>query len=439
METEELMKKLGGNVEQLADKLTELRAELESEIKTRADEGKSNEELKERLDKLETLTTALNDSTDKLTRQFGGEQELKTRVDPAYHNPARGRRFPNQRAAADFATFVGAALYRDSECLERCEQRGIPVTYERGDGRMVDVLKTRDHQVGSDKEGGYAVTPDAMSIIWDVADEYGMYNDALVVPMTSLEKPILMPDDGVEMYFVDELEAAMKSGLTFAKAVLKAKKVGGYAIWSSEFAEDVAAFTGEQLATLFGRAMARKIDSCLFAGDGTKPFGGIIGVINNPDVPLIAQPATKTSINDATADDFLALKYAVPARIRKLKSECAYRIHPDVFHVLEGLKDGQGRYILSDAKEDAERKLFGYPVKEVESYPDLGEDAAAKPYASFGAIGRSYVVGIRRALRLKRASELMALQDAEMLIAWGRFDVQAFRAANMANLQTAAA
>ncbi len=443
---EEMLKELGDGVETQTRELDSTKADLAKVKAAMADDGKSREELageakalKERCDKLEGAIKDMSEAHDKLTRQFGGDDDSRTRRDPGYHNPVRGRRFPNQRAAAAFAYAVGAGIFRDSVCLERCEQMGVPVTYERGNGQTVDVLKTRDLQVTSDQDGGYAVQADAMMVIWDVADEYGAYNDATVVPMMSLEKTILLPNDGVEMYFVDELSAALKSGVTFSKAVLKAKKVGGYAMWSSEFSEDVAAFAGEQLAALFGTALARKMDRCVFTGDGTGAYGGIVGVLANADIALESMPDTKTSIEDVTADDLLKLKYAVPSRIRKLASECAFYIHPDVFFVIEGLKDQYDRYILSDAKEGAERRLWGYPVREIESYPDLADDAAGLAFVSFGSLRRSYAVGMRRQLRIRKVSELFALEDAEALIAFARFDAQCFNAGNMANMQTAAA
>lgn len=441
MTTEEMLTKLGEGVDAQTKRIGEMRAEMEKEIKAREEAGKEVDSLKERAEKFEAMVKEVRDANDTLMRQVkGGAGDERKRLDPTYYNPARGRRFPNQRAAADFAYVVGAGLYRDSECMAKCEERGIPVTYLKSDGRAIDVLKTRDLQVGVDSEGGYAVTPDAMMIIWDVADEFGMYADALQVPMTSLERTILLPEDGIDMYFLDELEAATKSGLTFAKAVLKAKKVGGYAVWSGEFAEDVAAFTGEQLVQLFGRALARKIDVCLFAGDGTSQYGGIVGVLHNADTPLVPMPAGKTSMLNATHSDFLSLKYGVPARIRKLGEECAFYINPDAFYIMEDFKDGVGRPLLTSSPANpTERRLWGHMVKEIHSYPDLSADAAGVPWASFGALRRAYCVGIRRALRIRRASELFALQDAEAIIAFARFDVQAFAAHNVATLVTAEA
>lgn len=419
--TEELLLKLGEGVERQNKSLAKLGEDVDNLKRT---EGRIKE---------------LEDAHDKLTRQFGGgvRDADDEPVDTSYRSRRGGGRFPNRRAAADFCYFVGAALYRDSNCMEVCEKRGIRVDYERGSGERVDILKTRDMKVGNDPDGGYAVAPAPLQVIWEIADQYGMYADALVVPMTSAEQTILLPEDGVTFYFMDELQEAIKSGLTYSRAVLKALKVGAYAIWSGEFNEDVAAYTGEMLADLFGKALARKIDQCLFSGDGTAAYGGIVGILNNSAVPAVSLPATKTNPLDATLDDFLALKYSVPARVRKLADECAFYLHPDLLYVLEGLKDGMGRPIMSDPHNETERRLWGHPVREAMGYPDLGEIQAGTPWCTFGSLRRSVAVGIRRQLRIRRASELFALMDAEAMIAFARFAVTTFKPTNVANLATA--
>ena len=439
--TAEVLEKLGEGMKAQTEKITKLRAELDSSLQTREEMETTVKTVSERCDELAKTAKENADALALVNRQFASVKERSdTEVDPRYYNPSRRRMFPNQRSAADFCYQVGAGLFRDSECMTRCEERDIEVTYLRGSDERdpVDILQTRDMQVGSDQDGGYAVTLAAQQVIWDIAEEWGDFaGNALVVPMTALEKTLLLPKDGIEMHFMDELEQAVKSGVGFARVVLKAKKVGGYAMWSNEFAEDVAAFIGENLSQLFGQALARKIDHCGFVGDGSSTFGGITGVLHHPGCTLISLPATKTSFSDITTEDVRRLKFTAPAKVRKRRNECAYIIHPDVLQYIDSLVDETDNKILKDRQDGTGYELMKYRVIESDCYPDTGESDAGKPFISFGSLNRSFALGERRKLRIRKLSEIFALRDADALVAFARFDIQAYMAEYMVNMQTA--
>jgi HK97 family phage major capsid protein len=359
-----------------------------------------------------------------------------THVDPTYYNPAIGRCFPTAKAAATFYHVVACGLFGQRASREYCEKHSIDVLGQRDQG---EPFSCRDAVIDDDSAGGLLIPADAGHLVFDLAMQYGKFEaNALYEPMASVEKDVLVFDDGAAIYLLDELEEMPKESVKFRRVKLTAKRLGAYTGWSAEFEQDVQAWRGERMAELFARALAKKKDHCGFLGDGTKPYGGIIGVLNHADTTLVSMPATKTAFTNVTYDDITNLILAVPPETREEIDRCRFWMHPDIIQHVEGLTyPGVERRILSEERTNGRRIMRGYPVEEVGIYPDDTASGAGQIMMSFGSLYHSAVLGNRMQLRVKISREVKWLQDAVVLGVMARFDAKVYAGRHFAHLKTA--
>lgn len=420
-----------------------LRTELMAELKAIEEGGKNGDGLKtvreklDQIDKIQARLTEVGDSVDKLSRQNFAQGDAFTRVDLTYHCPERGRRFPSAEAAVRFYHTIACGLFGRKESRDYCEKHDIPVTWERGDDKRLDC---RAAVIGDDESGGLLLPPDAGRLIIDLAMQYGKFEaNAMVEPMSTNEKPIFVHDDGVQIYFLDELEELTEEEIKFRRVLLTAKRLGAYTAWSAEFEQDVQAWSGEKFVELFARAYAKKKDQCGFVGDGTSSYGGIVGILNHTDTVLNSMPDTKTSFSDLTYDDLIATQLSTPPETREELDRCKWFMHPDqVLHVAGLTYPGKETRILSESRNARGRfELLGYEIVEVGVYPDEGDDDAGVIMLSFGSLWHSCVVGNRMSLRVKVSNELLWLKDGTALGVMGRFDIKVHTGRHVAHLKTA--
>jgi HK97 family phage major capsid protein len=157
-----------------------------------------------------------------------------------------------------------ATLGGDTRAAQWCSDNGI---------------ETRALATTSNSLGGYSVPDQFESAVIDLREERGvarrsvrvraMSSDVLVVPRRT---------SGVTAYFVAENAEITASDKGWDAVQLVARKLAVLCKYSSELNEDSILSIADDLASEIAYAFADKEDECLFNGDGTSTYGGIVGL-----------------------------------------------------------------------------------------------------------------------------------------------------------------
>lgn len=169
-----------------------------------------------------------------------------------------------ERNAYASGQWLLATLGNDTRAAQWCQDNGI---------------ETRALQTTTNSLGGYSVPDQFETAIIDLREERGvarrslrlraMASDVLVVPRRA---------SGVTAYFVAENSEITASDKGWDAVQLVARKLAVLCKYSSELNEDSILSIADDLAGEIGYAFADKEDECLFNGDGTSTYGGIVGL-----------------------------------------------------------------------------------------------------------------------------------------------------------------
>lgn len=157
-----------------------------------------------------------------------------------------------------------ATLGGDTRAAQWCAENGI---------------ETRALQTTTNSLGGYSVPDQFETAIIDLREERGvarrslrvraMASDTLIIPRRA---------SGVTAYFVAENAEITASDKGWDAVQLMARKLAVLCKYSSEINEDSILSIADDLASEIAYAFADKEDECLFNGDGTSTYGGIVGL-----------------------------------------------------------------------------------------------------------------------------------------------------------------
>lgn len=153
----------------------------------------------------------------------------------------------------------------------------------------------------------------------------------------------------------------------------------------------------------FARALAEQEDTGFVIGTGTandQPEG----VLNGAVVARVAAGQAAA----ITADDVIALAYAVPAQFRRNGS---YLMSSTTEQALRGLTDANGQYLWQPSLQAGTPASFnGRPVRNQEDVPGIPAGGTAADVVIFGDFFAGYRIVDRLRMTIKRLAELYATQ-----------------------------
>ena len=160
-----------------------------------------------------------------------------------------------------------ATIGGNTRAAQWCHDHGIEV-------RGTSPLTTTTNSLG-----GYLVPEVLESTIIDLREERGVARRSVrVMPMASDSVVIPRRASGVTAYFVAENAEITASDKNWDAVSLTARKLAVMCKMSSEIAEDAIISIADDLASEIAYAFADKEDECLFNGDGTSTYGGVVGL-----------------------------------------------------------------------------------------------------------------------------------------------------------------
>jgi len=426
----------------LKDDLDKIRSEISPQVKELpAVQAKLAEVEKAYTEKSQTLEgqiKELQDLVGKCTKALaalggdGGGNSPLTRLDPGYQRlsgPQQHRRYmPNATAAKAMALFVHAVVSKSAKAIEGLEKLGVKLA------SVSDV--ERAGEVTDDELGGYLLPPEFGGVIITAMQEYGVapqYCD--VETMASKEKVFAIDGNDVEVQALEEGGAIAEKNAAFAQRTLVAKLFGAFTRWSADFDEYAAANQGEMWTRRFSRAIAKKIDQCVFLGDGTQTYNNLVGIMNDAGATVKSLAAGKVAFSDVGYDDLIGLFASVPDEVYQ-EGNCRLFGSANLMWTLKSIKDGVGRPIFTDARSGS-TQILGEDYVRTATFPRISQSGAGTKFLGFGDLRRAMKLGIRTRMVLAFSPHAFFTNGQNALRVLARFGNKSSEANAFSLLKTA--
>lgn len=199
----------------------------------------------------------------------------------------------------------------------------------------------------TDADGGYLVPNEFAKEILYAAQDVGVARrNCLIVPMKGDTKDIPKITAGVTSYRTAQAAAYTESKPTFAQIQLVARKMTCLVPATMELIEDNMSDTEirDIVKMLVAEEIARFEDAQVLVGDGTG--NNFLGVLYLTGANIKTLPSTKTAFTDVTYADLVGVVRAVKTKFKKRRQNLKWRMHQDIFAIIEKLVDDNGRPIV---------------------------------------------------------------------------------------------
>lgn len=274
-------------------------------------------------------------------------------------------------------------------------------------------------------KGGYLVPEVLESAIIRNVEEFGVARrEARVYPMGPGVTLIPRRSSGFTGYFAGENSSVTASDLAFDQVRLEARKLMVFSSWSSELPEDSVVALGDLLTAEVAQCFAVKEDQCLFLGDGTSTYGGIVGLANALAAGAVATTAsnvdTPAEITIASFEEAMGKLLMIPGL--QPKWYCHSSIYYNVMQRLGYAAAGNSAANFNAAFAPT---FLGYPVVFCQAM-DSGApttDLSGKFICYFGDMSRSVTMGQKRGISIAVDNSYGFNTDSVYFRATERFDI----------------
>ena len=282
-----------------------------------------------------------------------------------------------------------------------------------------NTMKTSDNTAG-----GYLVPEALESAIIRNVEEYGVARrECRVYPMGPGVTLIPRRASGFTGYFAGEASSVTASDLAFDQIRLEARKLMVFSSWSSELPEDSVVALGDLLTAEVAQTFAVKEDQCLFSGDGTSTYGGIVGLAN----ALAAGAVSTTASNiDTPAEITIASFEEAMGKLLILPGiQPRWYCHSSIYYnVLQRLANAQA-VTPANYATGMGPIFMGYPVVFCQAM-DSGApttDLSGKFIAYFGDMSKAVTMGQKRGISIAVDNSYGFNTDSVYFRATERFDI----------------
>lgn len=328
------------------------------------------------------------------------------------------RAFGGSAEKADYAAYksamwLGAMLYNNRNCI-----------------RWMENNVSRDfraaHSEGVNSEGGYAVPEEMSAAVIDLREQYGVFRKfCRVRPMAS--DTLMVPRKRARWAasWTPEATALTQSSTAFDQVRLVVNKLGGYALISTELAEDAVVSIVDALVNDMGIGLAYAEDDAGFNGDGTPTYGGIVGLKN------CFTAGSSAGAVDATSGHDTFLEVDVPDVMRMIgklpdyaqanaKIFCSRQCAASVFG---SLKASAGGNTVQTLEGNVWGDFLGIPIVISQLIQSSTSTINDTPICYYGDLSLSSSMGERRGVQVKRSDEIKFLEDQITLKITERVDI----------------
>lgn len=318
--------------------------------------------------------------------------------------------FDNSRAGEEAAYRSGmwamATLFGDPQAQRWCKDYGVRVMTGLTSGTSV-------------------VVPDEMvTPIINLRETYGIARRYCYVhPMSSDTAIVPRRKSGVTAYFVGRETATTESDAAFDDIQLVAREIAALTRISRSFANDAAINLADHLAQEMAYAFAVKEDNCLFNGDGTSTYGGIVGI--RTKILGLAGAIDGASGHDTFAeidhDDLINVIGVLPEYPGiNPKWYCSKRANALVF---QALKTAAGGNSMRDLEGRPMNEYLGDEIVISQAMPSAITDISDTAMLIYGDLNMGVTFGDRAGFEIEVLRERYAEYRQIGIQAVERFDI----------------
>ncbi|MDH3381902.1 MAG: phage major capsid protein [Flavobacteriaceae bacterium] len=373
----------------------------------------------ERLDQIERKGAAdpltemkVNRLNEEVTKAHQSAETAKSRVDhletALSRSPVGGTKSNDYAESALFAVERKNNFHGDLDVNTYRQYKSALGNYLRKNnaGNSIDEIKALS--VGSDPDGGFAVTPDMSGRIISMVMETS--------PMRQVANVVTIGTDALEG--VNDLNEATSGwvGETGSRAETDTPQIGEWRIPAHEqYAEpkatqkllDDAMFDIEgYLSNKIADRLSRMENTAFITGNGVKQPRGILTY--DAGTPSASNFNVIEQLNSGAAGDFAAtdpgdslinMVYSLKSNYR---DKAVFMMRRSTLAEVRKLKDGNGNYLWQpDFQQKQGGTLLGFNVVEAEDMPALAADSLSIAFGDFNA---GYQIVDRQGIRILRDS-----------------------------------
>ncbi|MFD3802638.1 phage major capsid protein [Streptomyces sp. NPDC058619] len=231
-------------------------------------------------------------------------------------------------------------------------------------------------------DGGFLVPETLRSQLLQIALEESVVRPrATVVPMETARVPFPMIDSttnvgsvfgGMVGYWGEEGAALVESNPKFARAVLDAKKLTGFAVVPNELLQDSLISFSSLIETLWPQALAHFEDLAFMSGTGVGEPLGFLGAANPAGV-AVTKETGQTADTIVVENVIKMYSRMLPSSLSRGIWVCSPEAIPELYTMALSVGTGGGPVMLTNVAGPAPMTIFGRPLVVAEKAGRLGD------------------------------------------------------------------
>lgn len=275
---------------------------------------------------------------------------------------------------------------------------------------------------GDNPTGGYLVPEPLEAAIIELREAFGVFRRySRVWPMADGVQIIPKLAGEVSTFFVGENSSITPSDMRVSQVKLEAKKLASLTLVSSELSEDAVITVADLLARSIAQSMAEKEDECGFNGDGTSPFGGIVGLSSALLASSRVTATGQATFGALTLGSFEAAK----GRVRRYAGmQPAWFISSTGYYAsMDRLMNAAGGNSNTNLAAGSVMNFLGDPVVFTQVMEDRVTSVTGSVACYYGDLAMTAYMGSRRGISVIADSSRYFDQDAVAIRSTQRFDI----------------
>lgn len=273
--------------------------------------------------------------------------------------------------------------------------------------------------------GQSVLIPDELVLpIISLREQYGLARRACRIHPMSGDTASVPRDTGdADAYFVGREQAPETSDPSFDNINLTAKNVAAETRISNDYAEDSVINLADYVADKHARAFAVKEDVCLINGDGTSPYGGIVG-LRNAILGLagaVEAAGGHNTFDGITAVDLRNLMAVLPD-FPGINPNW-YTSKPGQNRLFGRLTDAAGGNTKRELAAAMPEQWGGYGIQTSPAMPKQETALTAEAMILFGDLAMGVIFGDRRGMTMMVDPYSLSSYQQVKIISSERFDI----------------
>jgi len=364
-----------GATDELKTQITQLRADLDAEVKARR--------------QFEKLGLGLAKAGGVIVPGRSARREML----------ADGRAFYDDDMAAEFGALMAVHL---AGC------KGAPLTPDQLPRYTKDLAKTAQQKATPDIEAATGIGAELVANLYlreliRNVETYGtVFPECRRVALATMGT-VTVPKRtaGMNAYWTAAGATINQSGIAFDTVTLHAEKLAALTAVTREMFLDPAllADLGQLIGLEIALAIAYALDNAVVNGDGTATYGGITGLLKSATLGSAAAATGHTTIALMDAGDVSSFSRSLT--IGMFYNQAKWYGHLSVREAFLDLRTTTGGWVFRDRADDAGRRILkGYPWVVGQLFPPESAVATGDKFACFGDLRSAYLFGSIRGVEI---------------------------------------